>query len=707
MLRQSRTTIKELSAQYRSVLKRAFLAGVIALATANAAHATITAEDISAINDSINMVQSDGNYTTSMGDYNVATTDYSTVAGYGQYTYDHDNNPETAEIALTTNNGTETLDNTVFTYTDNNGETTNLGVNATGFTTSDFTGAAGTIDVADGTTDLTTLEANTTTVGLGNYQYMANFDNSGDALTALTADAPELSSFHNDIALTTGSITVNGDNEVNKPSIDQYGFTVDLHDGSTGNFDLVYNELTHSYDYNYTGDVTLDASDIAKASAQVASQSANLIADTTAFNTAVGTNETNYTNALGHYNNVHGVYESDANAQNTLDTNYVNYETSFAAAQANQSAAGQNLSNAQNAYADDLAVYNSTATAYNNYTNSLGQSIDAKDEAVLASAQDYADSLADNYDAAGSADTAEQNAKDYADSLADNYDAAGSANTAEQNAKDYADSLADNYDAAGSADTAEQNAKDYADSLADNYDAAGSANTAEQNAKDYADNQIASEASARESADAELQGLITTEASTREEKDITLQSNIDAEAAARESADNELQTLIATEASTRADEDAAIRSEFADADDAVRGEFAAADADLQDAIDNEVARATAQEQTIRNDFAAGDAATLARANAYTDQRVDTLEKNVSGGVAAATALSSVAVSNVKRGEVSVGAGYGYYNDQSAVAFGAAMGLTDRWSVNAGAGLATGDKTQMSFRAGTNYKFKLF
>ncbi len=666
MLRQSRTTIKELSAQYRSVLKRAFLAGIVAIATAGSAHATITAEDISAINDSINMVQSDGNYTTSMGDYNVATTDYSTEAGYGQYTYDHDNNPETAEIALTTNNGGETLDNTVFTYTDNNGATTNLGANATGFDTSDFTNAAGTVNAADGTTSLTTLQANTTTVGLDNYQYMANFDNNVDTLTALTADAPELSSFHNDITLANGStITVNGNDEANKPNIGQYGFTVILHDGSEGNFDLVYNETTHAYDYNYTGDVELDATDIAAANAQVTSQQAKLLADTTAFNTAVGTNETNYTNALGHYNNVHGVYESDTNAQNTLDTNYSNYETSFAAAQANQSAAGQNLSAAQNAYADDLAVYNSTATAYNNYTNSLGQSIDAKDEAVLASAQDYADSLADNYDAAGSA------------------------NTAEQNAKDYADSLADNYDAAGSADTAEQNAKDYADSLADNYDAAGSADTAEQNAKDYADNQIASEASARESADNELQTLIATEASTREEKDSTLQSNIDAEASAR------------------ADEDAAIRSEFADADDAVRGEFAAADADLQNAIDNEVARATAQEQAIRNDFAAGDAATLARANAYTDHKVDTLEKNVSGGVAAATALSSVAVSNVKRGEVSVGAGYGYYNDQSAVAFGAAMGLTDRWSVNAGAGLATGDKTQMSFRAGTNYKFKLF
>ncbi|MBO7559540.1 MAG: hypothetical protein J6T27_00065, partial [Alphaproteobacteria bacterium] len=392
-MRQSKTTIKELSAQYRSVLKRAFIAGVIAMATANAAHATITAEDISTINASINMAQSDGNYTTSMGDYNVATTDYSTEAGYSQYTYDHDNNPETPEIALTTNNGSETLDNTVFTYTDNTGATTNLGVNSSGFTTDDFTNAAGTLDASDGITNLTTLEATVTSVGLENYQYMANFDNSGDTLTALTADAPELSLFHNDITLANGSIiTVNGNDETNKPNIDQYGFTIQLHgDNGTGNFDLVYNELTHSYDYNYTGDVELDATDIANASAQVASQSANFIADTTLFNDAVTTNTNNYNDTLGHYNTVHGVYESDTNAQSTLDTNYSNYATSFAAAQANQSAAGQNLSDAQSAYADDLAVYNSTATAYNDYENSLGQSIDAKDEAVLTSAQDYAD----------------------------------------------------------------------------------------------------------------------------------------------------------------------------------------------------------------------------------------------------------------------------------------------------------------------------
>ena len=93
-----------------------------------------------------------------------------------------------------------------------------------------------------------------------------------------------------------------------------------------------------------------------------------------------------------------------------------------------------------------------------------------------------------------------------------------------------------------------------------------------------------------------------------------------------------------------------------------------------------------------------------QANVYTDERIESLDKNLSAGVAGAVALSSVAVSGVERGEVSVGAGYGNFNGQSAVAFGAAMGLSNRWSVNAGAGISNSD---VSFRAGTNYKFKLF
>ena len=54
-------------------------------------------------------------------------------------------------------------------------------------------------------------------------------------------------------------------------------------------------------------------------------------------------------------------------------------------------------------------------------------------------------------------------------------------------AKLYADSLAVNYDAAGSAANAEEKAKLYADSLAVNYDAAGSAANAEEASKVYAD----------------------------------------------------------------------------------------------------------------------------------------------------------------------------------------------------------------------------
>ena len=86
------------------------------------------------------------------------------------------------------------------------------------------------------------------------------------------------------------------------------------------------------------------------------------------------------------------------------------------------------------------------------------------------------------FDAEGAADTAEQNAKNYADGLAVNYDAAGSASAAQSAAQLYAD---------GVANTAEQNAKNYADGLASNYDASGSATTAENNAKFYADGLIA------------------------------------------------------------------------------------------------------------------------------------------------------------------------------------------------------------------------
>lgn len=139
----------------------------------------------------------------------------------------------------------------------------------------------------------------------------------------------------------------------------------------------------------------------------------------------------------------------------------------------------------------------------------------------------------------------------------------------------------------------------------------------------------------------------------------------------------------------------------------------------EEALDGKIATNTAAIAQETTDRIAGDEVTLGAAKAYTDaqneltlraaneytnNRVNTLEKELSAGIASAAAMSSVAVSGVSKGEVSVGGGYGYYNSQSAVALGAAMGLTDNWSINAAAALSD---SNVSFRAGTNYKFKLF
>ena len=165
------------------------------------------------------------------------------------------------------------------------------------------------------------------------------------------------------------------------------------------------------------------------------------------------------------------------------------------------------------------------------------------------------------------------------------------------------------------------------------------------------------------------------------------------------------QATLASAKTYTDEKDAAVREAFTLADNAVRTDFAAADvetlnsakgyADAQDALTLNNAKAYANERA---------ALSLAAANAYTDKKIDKLDKDLSAGVASSVALSSVAVSGVQRGEVSVGAGFGNYNSQSAVAFGAAMGLTNNWSVNVGAGVSDAD---VAFRAGTNYKFKLF
>jgi hypothetical protein len=102
------------------------------------------------------------------------------------------------------------------------------------------------------------------------------------------------------------------------------------------------------------------------------------------------------------------------------------------------------------------------------------------------------------YDAAGDAADAQAAAESYADGLASNYDPAGSAQGAYDNAVIYVDGEITTalQTAQGYADSAETDANSYTDTaitnlnLAGTYDALGAAATAEQNAKDYADDLI-------------------------------------------------------------------------------------------------------------------------------------------------------------------------------------------------------------------------
>ncbi len=166
-------------------------------------------------------------------------------------------------------------------------------------------------------------------------------------------------------------------------------------------------------------------------------------------------------------------------------------------------------------------------------------------------------------------------------------------------------------------------------------------------------------------------------------------------------------------------------------------------APILDTIDNEadsrIELALGEGGAIKTAIDTGDAMTLVSANSYTDlqiageaetraaedaklrsaidatrndiaaldSKVNDLDENLSAGIASSVALSAVEVSNVKKGEMSVGGGYGNYNSKSAMALGAAMGITDNWSANAGVGFGFGKGTKASFRIGTNYKFKLF
>ena len=181
----------------------------------------------------------------------------------------------------------------------------------------------------------------------------------------------------------------------------------------------------------------------------------------------------------------------------------------------------------------------------------------------------------------------------------------------------------------------------------------------------------------------DLATTLATEAATRAAADTQLQANIDTEAATRAAADTALNTRVDTEAATRA---------------------------------AGLAAAATDRQAIRSEFANGDVATLASANAYTNtqvanvnsrvnqlnSRVDDVEKTSYRGIAIALAAQQQ-IPNIGAGQFAVFGGVGHYEGESAGALGIASVFADgRTSVSAAVGFAGGN--EVGGRVGVSYVF---
>jgi len=168
------------------------------------------------------------------------------------------------------------------------------------------------------------------------------------------------------------------------------------------------------------------------------------------------------------------------------DPNFATTITNSIATKANDS----DLTDHENATTSVHGIADTSLLATTSY-------VDTAESDAVATANAYSDSLATNYDPAGSASTAQSNAESYADSLASNYDPAGSASavasdlTDHENATTSVHGIVDTSLLATTSyvDTAESDAvstaNSYADSLASNYDAAGSASAVASDLTDH------------------------------------------------------------------------------------------------------------------------------------------------------------------------------------------------------------------------------
>ncbi len=385
-MKYSKTTLRELSAKYRSILKKCFLLNAMAMglivATNASADTPLTKEALLAdLNDT---EYTDGSFETTLGTQYVSGGDWANE--YAQYEFDS-NNDGTADAQLAGKTlGDTTIDftQTAFQFTDQDGNTTDLDTKPTGLTTSDFDKAATVIAAEAGSSahsgsNLTT----TTTVAQNTYSYMADTTGTGTpTLHTLTDDAPVLTDFSKTITLTgsqnNGDVVVTGDSDAGMPQQGAYTFTITKADTTeSGTISWVKTGTSYTITSAVEGDLDNDA-DMTAAIAQAKLEFEAYTNDVTAYNNAKATNAANLATATTNYNTVSSAYSTDVAAQESITTNYSNYTTSYAAADANRTAANSAFSTAFANYSTDVGNYTTAKAAVDDYDTSVSAALDVR-----------------------------------------------------------------------------------------------------------------------------------------------------------------------------------------------------------------------------------------------------------------------------------------------------------------------------------------
>ncbi len=407
-MKNSKTTIRELSAKYRSILKKCFLLNAMAMglivATNASADTTLTKEALLA--DLNNTEYTDGSFETTLGTQYVSGGDWANE--YAQYEFDS-NNDGTADAQLAGKTlGDTAIDftQTAFQFTDQDGNTTDLATKSTGLTTSDFDKAA-TVIAAEvgGSTHSGSNLTTTTTVAQNTYSYMADTTGTGTPTShTLTDDAPVLTDFSKTITLTgsqnNGDVVVTGDSDAGMPQQAAYTFTIIKADTTeSGTISWVKTGTSYTITSAVEGDLDNDA-DMTAAIAQAKLEFEAYTHDVTAYNNAKATNAANLATATTNYNTVSSAYSADTTTQESITTNYNNYTTSYATADANRTAANSALSTAFANYSTDVGNYTTAKAAVDAYDTSVSAALDVR-------TQDQIDvALADGGSIKGAIDTA-------------------------------------------------------------------------------------------------------------------------------------------------------------------------------------------------------------------------------------------------------------------------------------------------------------